>query len=351
MKPVRLGVVGCGVISHSHLKLAKANPAIEVVAVADLIRERADGAAREYEVPKAYYGDAALLKDDRVDAVVLAMPTGDRTPVAYKALKRGKHVLLEKPVAATAAEVRKMMALRGDRVVACCSSRYAFSAHAAAATKCVASGVLGDIRLLRIRAVHGAGAHPNESPPPWRQSMARNGGGILVNWSCYELNYLMDVVGWRVRPRHVMAGWWPVAKPMAAYVAPDSDADSHYTALIRCDDGIMLSMERAEFSATKTDCAWEIIGTEGALHMSMQPPGDVVLNRFVPGKGIESETIWNVGQGGSEEDVVNDFVRAISEGTPVRTGLEQALIMQKITDAIYKSTKTGGSVMLKQEGS
>jgi predicted dehydrogenase len=138
---------------------------------------------------------------------------------------------------------------------------------------------------------------------------------------------------------------------MASFVAPGSDADAHYIAMIRCDDGIILNMERAEMSAVSTDQAWEIIGTKGSLHMPMlQPAGQphtLVLDRFVPGKGTQSEVIWSGGKEKAVNDVVRDFVRAIREGGVTETSLERALIMQQITDAVYDSAAKGRSVAIR----
>lgn len=323
---------------------------VEVVAVADLIKERAVAAAKKYGVSSYYLNDEDLLNDERVEAVVLAMPTADRTPVAYKALERRKHVLLEKPVASKAEEVEKMLALRGDRVVLCGSCRMAFGGHAAAAAKCIGSGALGKIRLVRIRAVHAAPGKPVDHPPPWRESMKLNGGGILVNWSCYELDYMMHLMNWQLKPRTVLAKWWPVAEKMSAYVAPGSDADAHYTALIQCEDDIAIVMERAEFSSIRTDQAWEIIGTEGSLHLPMVPPAgrpnEVILDRFVAGKGVVSETIWGEKDGGDTDTDMDNFMRAIRDGARPATDLTRALVMQKVTDAIYASAASGASVSL-----
>jgi predicted dehydrogenase len=178
--------------------------------------------------------------------------------------------------------------------------------------------------------------------------MALNGGGILVNWSCYDLDYVMRITGWRLQPKAVLARWWPVAGKMKAYVARGSDADAHYTALILCKDDIVLSMERAEFSSAAVDQAWELLGTEGALHLPMRPeagkPAAVILDKFVPGKGIVSRTLWKEGQGKVKENVLSDFARAIRTGGEPRTNLERALVMQKITDAIYDSAASGASV-------
>ena len=128
--------IGCGVISESHLSMATACPGADVVAVADRHDERARAMAEKYGVSTHYDHVEDLLDDPRVEAVVLAVPTFERTPLALEALERGKHVLLEKPAAGSAPEIEKMMVLRGDRVVACCSSRMGFAGHAEAAARC-----------------------------------------------------------------------------------------------------------------------------------------------------------------------------------------------------------------------
>ena len=216
MEPVRLGVIGCGVICGSHLKLAAEYADAQVVAVADMMVERAKATAEKFSIPSYYGSDDELLNDARIQAVVLALPTGVRTPIVFKALNHGKHVLIEKPIAMCAADVEKMIALQKDRVAGCCSCRNVFSGHAEAATRCVESGALGKIRMVRFRAMGAAPAKPSDAPPPWRQSMKANGGGILVNWSCYDLNYVMHIAGWQAKPKSVLAKWQPDEAALAA---------------------------------------------------------------------------------------------------------------------------------------
>src|SRR5690606_30190176 len=106
VKPkVRLGVIGCGVIGREHLKVAVRCPDAELVAVADLRVEAAQAAAAEFNVPQVMPSGEELAASDAVDALVLAMPTGVRAPVARVALDAGKHILLEKPPAMNAAEL------------------------------------------------------------------------------------------------------------------------------------------------------------------------------------------------------------------------------------------------------
>ena len=108
MEPVKLGIIGCGVIGTSHASQASKSPLVDLVAVADLIKERAESNAGKFGATTVYYNDNDLLNDDRIEAVALAMPVWDRTPVAFKALEKGKHVIIEKPAAGNCADIEKM---------------------------------------------------------------------------------------------------------------------------------------------------------------------------------------------------------------------------------------------------
>ena len=95
MEPVKVGVIGCGVIGSRHLGIASEASHIELVAAADMIEENRTTAAKRFNPPKMYSNDIELLNDDEVEAVVLAFPTQYRTEVALRAFERGKHVLIE----------------------------------------------------------------------------------------------------------------------------------------------------------------------------------------------------------------------------------------------------------------
>ena len=178
MEKVRLGVIGCGVIGQYHLAAARQAPQVDIMAVADLREEVARTTAEKFNVQKVYTDGQALLADPNVEAVVLAMPTQPRYELAMTAFKTGKHVLTEKPVAMNADEVRRLIQARGDRVAACCSSRHRFQPSAMAAADLIASGALGELRVLHCRGIVAAGKPPEKPPPPWRLSKSVNGGAF-----------------------------------------------------------------------------------------------------------------------------------------------------------------------------
>jgi len=355
MKPVKLGIIGCGVIGHVHLQAAGESPLINVVAVADLREEAAREAAEKFGVKKTYTNADALLADKDIEAVVLAMPTCGRTELAIKAFDQGKHVLTEKPVAMNAGEVERMIEARGKLTAACCSSRYRFTESARAASEFVASGGLGDLRVVRCRALSPAGAPPENPPPKWRLIKSLNGGGILVNWGCYDLDYVLGITGWSLKPKWVLARTWPVSPIFQARAAPGSDAETHLAALICCEGGEVITFERGEFVPAQGEGAWEVIGSKGMLHMAMSAkPEKIEFDAADANKGFVTKTVWQADESSLEAEgrsairtcLAEDFATAIREHRPPKTGLEQALIVQKITDAIYASAESGDAVTI-----
>ncbi len=352
MKPVKTGIIGCGVIAQHHLRSAREAPGLEVVAVADRDPETLRRTAEEFEIKKRYEDAGPLIDDPDVDAVVLALPAGIRCAIAVQALKAGKHVLLEKPTACSVAEVDQLLKARGELTVGVCSSRFTFLDSARVARETVASGVLGPLRVVRARGLLAAKGPSGKPPPPWRLSHKLNGGGIMANWGCYDLNYLLEVTGWQLRPRTVLAQAWQTPAHLApGRAAEGSDAENHVAALIRCDDGIVLSLERGEFLSLQSDTAWQITGERGSLRLQMVPgqsEAAPVINDVAPADyGVVSKTLVE----GPVEDVnhlmpIRDFAEAVSEGRPPRTSLEKGRLIQQLTDAIYESARTGDAVKI-----
>jgi predicted dehydrogenase len=348
MEPLRIGVIGCGVIGSLNLKDAKASALATVVAAADLRSDRREW-AKAQGVPRIYEEGRELIdQDPEVEAVIIAYPASTRTAMALRALARGKHVLTEKPVANNAREVRTLMARRGDRVVACFSSRFRFFESARRASAALAEGAVGDVRRLHVRALLAGEARKDWTPPPWRESFCLNAGGILTNWSCYDLDYILGLTGWRFQPRMVLAQTWPCVPDFRSHIAPESDAEAHFAALVRGADGSVLTIERGEFQPMAGEAAWQVIGSRGALRLGMLSHADrrIWLDTASEAKGVTSQVLWEGVDSGvsNNQMVIEDFATAVREGRPPATGLEQALVMMQITDAIYESGRSGRAV-------
>ncbi len=348
MEPVKLGVIGCGVIGPSHLKAAAASELLETVAVADLIEERVKKAAEEFSVPKTYREGADLVEDPDVEAVVLAFPARGRTELGLKALGHGKHLLTEKPVAMNADEVRQMIAAKGELKAACCSSRFRFMEGAQVATDFIASGALGDLRVVRHRHLIPCGEQPDTPRPEWRLKKELNAGGILCNWGCYDLDYLLGITGWQLKPKTVFAQTWTIPPHFESHIAPGSNAETYYTALVCCEGGTIVQMERGEYMPAQGDEAWQIVGTRGSLKLRMIAgnPKQIIHDDTSTEHGTVSKVLWEGDEQSRRTGLgpATDLAAAIREDREPSTSLERALIVQQITDAVYASAERGVSV-------
>ena len=348
--PVKLGVIGAGVIGTTHARAAASIPKTELVAVADLrlqvARELAD------DLGCRAYGDATeLLDDPEVEAVVLALPASVRTGICLQAFERGMHVLNEKPISMNPEETEGLIDAHGDLVAACCSSRMRLTNAGRKAAEFVAEGHLGELRVIRVRAILGAEPPPPGEPPvPWRFSRKMNAGGIMSNWGCYDLDFILGVFGWQLRPQQVLGNTWTVAPELANHIAPESDAETHITMAVRCQAGPVILYERGEQVAHTDENAWSLTGTRGTLHYDVRPQEEarLVFDSAEPDRPVETRTVWEGHDSWDElhERLIRDFADAVRTEAAPGTSFEQALMVQRITHAAYESAETGEAFSL-----
>ena len=112
----------------------------------------------------------------------------------------------------------------------------------------------------------------------------------------------------------------------------------------------MLSVERGEYMPLKDNHVWQIIGTKGSLKLRMTDTSskEVIWDDTTTEDGVVTKKLWE-----GEEQISNihagpttDFAAAIRENRPPKTTLEQALVVQQITDAIYASAETGTAIVI-----
>ncbi|GIH22569.1 oxidoreductase [Acrocarpospora phusangensis] len=113
-EPLRLALIGCGRIAQvAHLPALEKADGVELAAVSDPSPEVAEAVARRYGVTAAYTTHAQVLADPAVEAVLVAAPDRFHYPITAEALTAGRHVLVEKPLAATSAEAEALAELVG----------------------------------------------------------------------------------------------------------------------------------------------------------------------------------------------------------------------------------------------
>ena len=349
MKKLCAGIIGCGVMGKLILRLALQNGDLEVKAVADLNYESAASVAHKFGLAASYDDPQKLLEDPDIEAVFLELPTCVRTELALLAFAKGKHVLTEKPFAMNVIEAERLISAKGSLIGACYSSRLRFLPSAKIVKQVIDSGKLGQLRLIRIKG-NCAPAKPSQAPPVWRYNTGINGGGLLMNWGCYDLDYIFWLMDWNIHPKSIWAKNWLVPTEFKKYVAPDSDAESHYLAQISCGNDLLISLERGEFVCGQQESYCEIVGAKAGLRFDLAPGKNKELIMFeADSKSLLTKKIlWSGDETWESAHIgpLYDFVQAVLQKRSPATSFEQSLLIQTITDQIYASAKSGNSIRI-----
>ena len=106
---IKFAVIGCGRIAPSHLEGIKNAPHAELVAVCDIIEEKAMQTAKNYGLSKWYTDVETMFKSEDIDVCCVCTPSGLHSEIACLAANYGKHVLCEKPLDVTSEKMQKMI--------------------------------------------------------------------------------------------------------------------------------------------------------------------------------------------------------------------------------------------------
>jgi predicted dehydrogenase len=201
VKPVRVGLVGCGKVGTIHAAVLRSMPEAVLVGVFDVLPERAAGFAATYGT-RPFSDLETLLRE--VEAVVIGTPHPLHAEPAIRAAEAGVHVLVEKPMAATLPDCDAMLAAAcqaGVRLGVISQRRFyepVLRMRAAIDAGKIGSPVLGVFQMYSWR-------DPSYYlSDPWRGKWDTEGGGVLVNQSPHHLDLLL----WFMGPAAELTGYW-----------------------------------------------------------------------------------------------------------------------------------------------
>lgn len=197
VKRVGYAVVGLGSIAQVAVLPAFAHSEnAELIAVVSGDIAKAEKLGQEFKAHQAYsYRDfVECLKNSEVEAVYIATPPGEHEKYAVAAAKAGKHVLCEKPLAATVQQARKMVdACRRNKVQFMTAYRKYFEPSTVTLKKMITNGDLGRIDI--IHTLFGEFRPYGDNSPAWLFSRKLSGGGPLMDLGVYCVNTCRWLVG------------------------------------------------------------------------------------------------------------------------------------------------------------
>lgn len=234
---VRLGLVGMGGMGSGHLAYLPKMANVDIVAVCDILPERADAAAARSGAT-AYYDHMDMFSRAGLDAVLIATPHYDHTTISVHAFEQGLHVLSEKPLAVHVNDAKKSIAayekardINPDIVFGLMFQERANAAYRKL-RDILAGGELG--RLTRVTWINTAWfrsqAYYNNGG--WRATWAGEGGGILTNQCPHNLDMYQWLFGMPARiSGHASLGKYhdiEVEDEVAAYFEHENGMVGHF---------------------------------------------------------------------------------------------------------------------------
>jgi len=322
-----------GVLGAANIALTKVIPGMqraancEVTAIASRDYDRAASAAQSLGIGTAFGSYTALLEAPDIDAIYNPLPNHLHMPWSNQAMQAGKHVLCEKPITLTVAECRRMIAVRDQqRVVA----GEAFMVHShpqwLRARAIARSGEIGD-----LRAIQCSFSYDNRDPRNVRNVLEYGGGG-LMDIGCYPITMSRWMLGREPRRMLALIERDPVfgVDRLASAVLDFDECQSAFTVSTQ-----IVPYQHMQF-----------LGTRGRIEVEIpfNAPPDRPTRLFVDtggglfGEDVRTEEIPVCDQYTAQGEA---FSRAILEGTPVPTPLEDALGNMAVIEALFRSEKSG----------
>ncbi|MEN0116293.1 MAG: Gfo/Idh/MocA family oxidoreductase [Agrobacterium cavarae] len=326
---IKWGVLGCaGIAAKAVIPAIQSSRLGRVAAIASRDAEKASAMATRFGIEKSYGSYEDLLSDPDIDAIYNPLPNHLHVPMTIKALEHGKPVLCEKPIALNAAQASELAeAQKAANLPVAEAFMVRHHPQWKKARAMVAEGRLGDVRSIQTIF-----AYYLDDPKNVR-NQADIGGGGLFDVGCYAINtarFLFD------------------AEPLRAVALMENDpvfgTDRLTSGLLAFPEGRQLAFTcSTQLSLTQKVT---VLGTRGRLEIPIpfNAPADqqTVLifddGRDLAGGGRQEIVIEPVDQ---YREQVDAFAEAVLSGTPLETGLDDAIANMKAIDALFRSATSG----------
>ena len=355
-KASRIYLIGAGVIARHHAAAIAHLPDGERIslAVADPNPEAVATFVEQFGQARVFADAAAMLAEPPRDGdvVIVATPPFTHHDLAIAALRGGRHVLCEKPLAMTQREAREMLATarNAKRLLGCCGNRFLGLATNEETKRIVESGALGDLYHATFvnRRQRGRSGIEYQPATRWFLDSRQSGGGTLMDWSPYDLTTLNHILN-PVRV-DVLAAW--LKTPETALDLPLGtvvDTEQHIGATLRyCRrDGqtINVTFERAACTHGPERVAVEIEGTRGAVTwdwLDWLGAGRVIVTRDRDGQVVAETATLGLGTPlHPHHRPLVFFHRRVQGAEPLAVVDEQAVFNFSCLRAIYDCVRSG----------
>lgn len=350
MKKIKLGIIGIGNMGSGHAENIQSGkcPEIELVAIADINNERLNWAKeKKYAENIAYFSTAEEMLDSGIiDSCIIAVPHYDHTKYAIECMKRGIHVMVEKPAGVYTKQVREMNreAEKHPDVIFGMMFNQRTNCVYRKLRELVQSGNYGNIRRTNWIITDWYRSQCYYDSGDWRATWSGEGGGVLLNQCPHQLDLWQWICGMPVKVEtHLKFGKWhdiEVEDDVTAYVEYANGAtgvfitttgDAHGT------NRFEIQMDKAKFVVENN----KLVMTE--YEMTEQEFSKINTQPFatVDSKTFEVETD---GENSQHAGVLNAWANAILHGGKLVASGSEGINGLTISNAMHLSAFLGKAV-------
>jgi predicted dehydrogenase len=324
---IRIALLGTGSIAQVvHLPILSSLPGVKLQALADVDRPRATAIAQRMGIPQVCRTDEEAFASPEIDAVVICTPSHLHEAQAIAALRAGKHVLVEKPLALDAAGAERVVKVakeEGRCLMVAMNNRY--RPDVLALKPFARGGELGDLFSMRAAWLNRKIRLPR---PTWRHRKATAGGGALIDLG----TQLLDLALWTLD--------YPKVERLVAHVHPGEgmEVEDAASMMVWIKGGPLISLEVTwSLLAERDRHSLQVLGTRGAASMSPLSVYKEVehgLLDVTPPLQPGRENLYTA----SYRRVLTDFVDRVRRGETAQLPWEQVELMRLIALA-YRSAE------------
>jgi predicted dehydrogenase len=325
---MRVAVVGCGLIGN---KRSQALGESRLVAVADVELARAQTLSAAHPGCVASGDWRSVVGRDDVDLVIVATTNDWLTPVALAAVERGKHVLVEKPAARSAAELKPLLdAARARGVGVKVGFNHRFHPAFLKARALVDEDAIGALMYIRARYGHGGRLGYERE---WRADRAVAGGGELLDQGVHLIDLSRWFLGDFVEVEgHLATSFWKMSVEDNAFL---------YLRTAQAQTAWL----HASCTEWKNLFSFEIFGRGGKLQIDglggSYGAERLTYHRMLAQMGPPETTVWDYpGEDSSWREEYRHLVSCIREGRPLSGSLEDALAALEVIGRVYERQST-----------
>lgn len=350
MRKIRLGVIGVGNMGRSHCKNIKEGkcPEIELVAISDRNPKRVQAMKDDGYDNVTYFEDAeAMMDSGLIDSVLVAIPHYYHAEYAIMAMKKGLHVMVEKPAGVYTKQAREMNDVAKDSDVVFAMMFNQRTNHIyRKAKELVSSGKLGELRRVNWIITNWYRPQFYYDSGDWRATWSGEGGGVLLNQCPHQLDLLQWICGLPVSVQAFLKfGQWhdiEVEDDVTAYMEFENGA----TGCFVTSTGDAFGTNRLEIQLEKGKIVieggeikvWEFAMSEPEFSRTTDNPFAKMEK-----KELEIETD---GKNEQHYGVMNAFAAAILRGEPLVANGEEGINGLMLSNAMHLSAWTESKVSL-----